>query len=231
MGTNHDCTTGHKHWLVPILFCLVVTLSGVALPACGGASKTAPGSSASQSVRAEEVYDPTVDINAIKTGIAHDLDPLKTPTPEIVGQFLEGVDQAKIQQLQSTKGFDVREMLVHLLRGFDYEVIEVAANKDTATAKLRMTCLDGAKAIENARIQVVNDEERGLLGELYGSGEDEDWKKLIARLVEIIYDNLDSCQEMVSRELTLGLAKQNNTWSINAEDLAAILSAVTAGMS
>lgn len=231
MYTHHDNVRGHKRLLVPASFAIAVAIvCASVLSSCRGiAASSSPASTTD--TQAEEPYDPAEDIEAIRKGIARELDPLKTPTPESVAQFLEGTDQAKLAQIESTNGFDVRQMLVHLLRGFDYRVYDVSANKDVATAKLHMDCLDGAKAIERAQAQVVSGDEIALLGELYGTGDDDDWRKLIAHLAEVVYDNLDSSQDMVSRDLTIHLSKQGGAWQIDPDDMAAILGAVTAGMS
>ena len=231
MYTHHDNVRGHKQALVPVFFAIAVAIICTSVLSSCSLMAASPSPASPTSSQIVEPYDPTEDIEAIRKGIARELDPLKTPTPETVTQFLEGTDQEKLAQLESTNGFDVRQMLVHLLRGFDYRVDGVSAYKDVATAELHMDCLDGAKAIERAQAQVVSGDEVALLGELYGTGDDGDWRKLIERLAEIVYDNLDSSQDMVSRDLTIHLSKQGGAWQVDPEDMTAILGAITAGMS
>lgn len=183
-------------------------------------------------VKAEELAlaQVAVDEKTIRVGVDTCLEPLVNPTLEGLQNLVAHADADSLQRLPQDYGISAAELLMHLLRGFSYEVEEVTVDDQAASVRLSITALDAKQSMNTALSMVGEPDTAQTISEMYKAEGEEAHAEFLRYLVSILYACLDASDAYATTELELSLTKQNSEWELSPQILNELLTAATAGM-
>ena len=158
----------------------------------------------------------------IRDGLTKELDGIKQLTPEAISDAMGGASQESLASFEAY-GVDVYDLLSHLLAKFDYSIEDILVDGSTATARVRITNVDVAKAVNDAMAAVESDELRDQLGQSYGAGDDAG---LVGQTLDVLYERIDATEETITSEVSLSLSRNDQyEWTLAPESLQAVVNA------
>lgn len=166
----------------------------------------------------------------IRAGLNKCLEPLVNPTLDGLQILVAHADAESLQSLPTDYGITVAELLMHLLRGFHYEVEEVTLGDQVASARLCITVLDAKQSVNAALVMTGDPETAQTISEMYKAEGEEAHAEFLRYLVSILYACLDASDAYTTAEVQLNLSKHDNVWEISSQSLDELLDTITAGM-
>lgn len=196
------------------------------LAACGGsaspADTAAPEDTAAPAETAPAV--PT-DEELIEASIDELISVFKNPTEETFAQFIGDEDMSTFEQYD----LDPYEYFRNMFKRLDYTVDDVQVNGDTAEVALTVSNVN-----LNAVITETSDEFNENIAEYIDgvdmSDEDAAMKVLMNKLFSLVYEQIDTSDDIVTSEFTISLTKGAEGWSVDESSVERFVSALYGGI-
>jgi hypothetical protein len=167
------------------------------------------------------------DEAAIAEGLERELSRMRNPSDEELASLSASLDEAALTSLE-TYGCTSEELCRHLFRRFDYTVDAIAVTgEETATAEVTLANVDLTAVLESARTRLVSGDGFARLEEGYGTASEV---ALMRAAMDVIFEEVDTCEDMRTTRLTLGLAKGQDLWRLDDASYRELLSAALGGL-
>ena len=149
--------------------------------------------------------------------------PVEPPSTEADEKVIRKAAKDAVAEIEAET-----ELEEHLLSRFECELGKVVVTGDHATLEAHVSNVDLPAALKEAFDEVSMDAETiDSVGELYREGTDEE---LTDAFVDVLYQHLDDCTDLVETDVTLRFTKRDNEWKLDEGSAEEFATAAYAGL-
>lgn len=162
---------------------------------------------------------PEQDEEAIRQGIAQQLDPLVGPTEDELKEFIDFDGNEQFDAMRE-HGVDPYVWTSHLLSRFTYSVDDIQVDGDKATGKIQLKNADIGKAIDTSVERMETGDLADKMNEMYDK---DDGEALVAFIMDTLYEEIETSKESATTDVDVSLYKVDGVWYLTDDSINQII--------